>query len=160
MAVLEGNQAPRADQHLLAAGGLPQDLAIQRAGAHVEPPVEAQHVRARQPERLVVDEQLDDASVGDAEHRLPGAREAVGLLAVDDRPGLVEAVDEGAVLHQRAALLRRAAHAQIAVAEREDGLGLRHELGMEAALDPVPLVGDVIVRRRLDAFVCRHDLPD
>jgi len=68
----------------------------------------------------------------------------------------VEAVHVGAGLHDRSALLRRATHAKVAVAEREDGLGLRHELGMKPALDPVPFVRDVVVRRRLEALVVAH----
>jgi hypothetical protein len=69
--------------------------------------------------------QAHDLRVGDLDDRLPDLGEAVGLLAVDDRPRLVEAVDESAAVEDRPALFKAASHPHVAVAGGEEGLGLR-----------------------------------
>ena len=82
----------------------------------------SEQARGGEVERLVVDEQPDDRAVGGVDDRLPGPREAVGVLGVHDRPRLVEAVEDHAGVVRRRALVGRAAHAEVAVADREHGL--------------------------------------
>src|SRR4029077_9795700 len=96
---------------------LPQNVAVERAGLHVEASLAAQQVRSGQPEGLVVDKELDDLAVGHAEHGLASFREAIGFFGIDDRPGFIETVDERAVFGVRATLLWTAAHAEVSVAE-------------------------------------------
>ena len=102
-----------------AARRLQLDLAPQDAGAHVE---HALHAPGRHVERLAVGEQAHDRAVGRRDDRLPGAGEPVGVLGVGDRPGLVEAVEHHPAVVGGRALLGRAAHAEVAVAEREHRL--------------------------------------
>ena len=66
--------------------------------------------------------------------RLAGAREAVRVLGVDDRPRLVEAVEDHAGVVRRRALLGRAADAEVAVADGEHRLA-RGARRLEPALD-------------------------
>ena len=119
VAVLERREPARAHEHPVAARGLELDLAAEHAGLHVERALEAEHARGREVERLAVDGQADDRAVGGADDRLAGARQPVGVLGIDDRPGLVEAVEDRAGVVRRAALLGRAADAEVAVADRE-----------------------------------------
>src|SRR5918995_335779 len=103
-------------------------------------------------QRLVVDEQLEDHRVGDGAHRLARSREAVGLLGVDDRPRLVEAVDERAGVERGPSLVQRSSDTDVTVRERERRLGPVGELGCPAGLDDPPLVG------REEMLGGRHDL--
>ena len=97
----EGDQTTRRDQHLLACRHLPQDVAVERPGLHVEASLAAQQLRGGQPEGLVVDEELDDLAVGHAEDGLAGFREAIGFFGIHDRPGFIESIDERAVFGVR-----------------------------------------------------------
>ena len=112
----------------LAARRAPDQLAREHAAAEVERPLVLQQVGHRQLQRLVVDVEPDHLGVGRVDDRLPDPGEAEGLLGVLDRPGLVEAVDVGAVDVGVAALVVVAAHAEVAVADREQRLG-RAEVG-------------------------------
>ena len=152
----EGDQTPGRDQHLLACRRLPQDLAVERPGLHVEPSLVAQQVRIGQPEGLVVDEELDDLAVGHAEDGLAGFREAIGVFGIYDRPGFIEPIDEGAVFGIGAAFLRTSAHAEVSVAERQHRFQLGQEFGVKVLFDDVPLVGRVIMGRRPEAFMMNH----
>ena len=152
----EGDQPPRSDQHLLAGRRLPEDLAVERAGLHVEPPVVIQELGLGQPKRLVVDEELDDLAVGHIADGLAGPREAEGVFAVNDRPGFMETVDEGAVLGVGAAFLRAAAHPQISVADRQHRFELREELRMKRLFDDAPLVGRIVAGRRPQPLMPDH----
>ena len=78
---------------------------VERAGARSRRPLVLEHRRPPELERLVVHVQPDDLAVGDVDDRLPGGGEAVGPLAIGDRPGLVEAVDERPVLVGRGPFL-------------------------------------------------------
>jgi hypothetical protein len=100
----------------------------------------------RQLERLVVDEQPDDRPVRGVDDRLAGAGQAVGVLGVDDRPCLVQAVERRAGVMGRAALLGCSAEAEVAVGHREDRLECGQVGGLEAALDDLP------VRDRVDVL--------
>src|SRR5699024_103115 len=105
----------------------------------VDPALVLLEVGDRQQQRLVVDVQLDHRGVRDRDHRLARAGEAEGGFGVVDRPRLVEAVEEGAVALRIAPLLGGAAHPEVAVRGREEGL---HEaqVRMGAGLDQPPLV--------------------
>ena len=123
VAVLERREPARAH----AAAGGPAASRTRPRGAST--PVcmsstrsKREHARGREVERLAVDEQADDRAVGGADDRLAGPRQPVGVLGIDDRPGLVEAVEDRAGVVRRAALLGRAADAEVAVADREDRL--------------------------------------
>ncbi|HEX6697414.1 MAG TPA: hypothetical protein VF080_11480 [Solirubrobacteraceae bacterium] len=59
MAVLERGEAPRAQEHAVPAHGLPLDLPAEDPDLHVEHALEAQQLRRRQVEGLVVDEEPD-----------------------------------------------------------------------------------------------------
>jgi|SRR5208337_393741 len=110
-----------------------------------------------QPERLIVDEQLYDLAVGHAEDRLPGFREAVGVLRIDDGPGFIEPVDQGAVFGIRAAFLWTAAHADISIAKRQHRLQLGQEVGTKLFFDDVPFVGGIITAGRRETSMADHE---
>jgi hypothetical protein len=67
---------------LLAGRCLPQDFAVECARPHVEPPVVPQEVAMGQPERLVIDEQLDGLGVCDVADRLAGLGKTVGFFTI------------------------------------------------------------------------------
>ena len=94
VAVLERHEPLGAHVDVLAGRGRPQDVPAQRAGPHVQDPLVAGEACRGQVERLVVDVELQDGGVGDVDEGLAEARQAVGLLGVDDRPRLVEAAHE------------------------------------------------------------------
>ena len=70
--------------------------------------------------------------------------------------GLIEAIDQGAVLDVGTAFLGAPAHAEITVSQRHDGFQLGEEFGTKPFLDDVPLVGRVIMGWRSEAFVMDH----
>ena len=109
------SQATGADAHAFVA-----QLARDHRAAHVQ--------RARGAvERLAVDEQADDGAVGRVDRGLPGPRHAVGVLGIDDRPRLVEAVEDHTAV----------ADAEVAVSDGED----RCVAGRSGrALDDAPIV--------------------
>jgi hypothetical protein len=72
----------RADQHAMAAGGLPLPLAAEHAEAHVEHAQESDQLGGGEVERLVVDLKPDDRPVGGGHDRLAGAGEAVSKETV------------------------------------------------------------------------------
>src|SRR5215831_12728744 len=113
-------------------------------------------MRIGQPEGLVVHEELDDLAVGHVQDGLASFREAVGFLAVDDRPGFIEPVDEGAVFGVGPAFLRAPAHAEVAVAYRQHRFQLSQEFRVKPFFDDVPLVGRVIVGWRPETFMMDH----
>jgi hypothetical protein len=82
VAVGEGDQTPGGDQNLFAGRRLPENLPVERPGLHIKPPVVAQQVRIGQPERLVIDEELDDLAVRHVDDGLPGLRKAIGFFRV------------------------------------------------------------------------------
>ena len=120
VALGERHHAGGAQVHALAGRRPPQHVAGVHAGAEVEDPLVLEQVGHRQQQWLVVDVEPDDLGVGCVDDRLPDPREPVGLLGVPDRPRLVEAVEERAVRVGLTALLDVAAHAEVAVADRED----------------------------------------
>ena len=130
----------RGDLDPLAGRRPPDDVAAQHAVAEVQRPLVVLEVGDGQQHRLVVDVELDRLVVGDVDDGLPDPGEAERLLGVPDRPGLVEAVDEGAVGVGLPTLLDVAAHAQIAVADGEQGLGDPEVLGAVLGLGQRPLV--------------------
>src|SRR5215831_4691267 len=113
-------------------------------------------MRIGQPEGLVVHEELDDLAVGHIHNGLAGFCEAVGFLAVDDGPGFIEPVDEGAVFGVGPAFLRAPAHAEVTVAHCQHRFQLGQEFGVKPFFDDVPLVGRVIVEWRPEAFMMDH----
>jgi hypothetical protein len=80
----------------------------------------------------------------------------VGFFWVQDRPSLIEPVDEGAVLAVGPTFLGAAAHTKISVAEPQHGLYLSQQLRVKPFLDDVPLIGWVIVGWRPEAFMMDH----
>src|SRR4029434_2821712 len=156
MPMHERDQTPGGDQHLFACRRFPEDLSVERPGPHVQPPVVMQAARVGQPEGLVVHEELDDLAVGHVHDGLASFREAVGFLAVDDRPGFIEPIDEGAVFGGGPAFLRAPAHAEVAVAPRQHRFQLGQEFGVKLFFDDVPLVGRVSVEWRPEAFMMDH----
>src|SRR5262249_24896578 len=113
-------------------------------------------MRVRQPEELVIDEQLDDLAVGYVTDGLAGFCEAVGLFAIDDRSRFIESIDQSAVFDVGATFIRAPTHADIAIAQRHHGLRLRQEFGVKSLLDDVPFVGWVITGWRSQWFVIKH----
>ena len=108
--------------------------------AEVQGPLVVLDVGDAEQHRLVVDVELHGLVVGDVDDRLAGAGEAERLLGVPDRPGLVEAVDEGAVGVGLATLLDVAAQAQVAVPDGEQGLGHAEVVVSVLGLGQRPLV--------------------
>src|SRR5262249_356164 len=105
---------------------------------------------------LIVHEELDDLAVSHIQDGLASFREAVGFLAVDDRPGFIESVDEGAVFGVGPAFLRAPAHAEVTVAHCQHPFHLAHQSGLKLFFDDAPLVGRVIVEWRPEAFMMDH----
>src|SRR5262249_37037281 len=116
-------------------------------------------MRVRQPEELIIDEQLDDLAVGYVTDGLAGFCEAVGFFAVDDRSRFIESIDQGAVFDVGATFFRAPTHANIAVAQRHHGFRLSQEFGVKSFLDDVPFVGWVITGWRSQWFVIKHPAP-
>ncbi|MPN06446.1 hypothetical protein SDC9_153702 [bioreactor metagenome] len=128
------------DPDRLTGRGAPDDVAAQDTVAEVDGALVLLEVGDRDVDRLVVDVELHHLGVGRVDDRLPDPGEAVRLLGVPDRPGLVEPVDEGAVCEALPALLRVAAHAEVAVADREQRLGAAQVGPVRPGLHQPPLV--------------------
>ena len=109
-----------------------------------------------QPKGFIVDEELDDFAIGHADNGLPGFREAVGILSIDDGPGFIKAIDERAVFCVGAAFLRASAHADITIAERQYCFVLGQEVGTKFLFDNVPFVSGVISDRGAETFMADH----
>jgi hypothetical protein len=156
VAVHEGDESTRSDGDPLARRRHPEDLPVQGPGAHVQDALEAVQARPREVEPLVVHVEPDDLRIRQVDDRLPGGREAVGLLAVGDRPRLVEAVHEGPVFMGGMALFEAPPHAEVSVRQREERLRLRQEPRIETLLHEAPLVRRIdVVGRSLD-FALDH----
>src|SRR6516165_11383974 len=110
----------------------------------------------RQPEGLVIHEELDDFAVGHIANGLASLRESISAFPVYDRPRFVEAIDQGTVFRIGAAFLRAPAHAKVAVAERQHGFHLGQEFQAKPRFDDVPLVGREITRWRPEGFMTDH----
>jgi hypothetical protein len=119
MPIRQRCQPARAHQQPLPARSLELDLPHQHPDPHVEHALKAEHTRRREIERLVVDEQPDWRPVRRRGDRLPGTRQPERVFRIDDRPRLVKATEDHARIVRRRALLGRAAHSEIAVADRE-----------------------------------------
>jgi hypothetical protein len=96
VAVLERHEPRRAHPHVLAARGRPDEVTPQDALAEVEAALVLGEPGGGQVQRLVVDVELEVGRIRHVHDRLAGARKTVGVLGVDDRPRLVEAVHERA----------------------------------------------------------------
>src|SRR5262245_8911102 len=128
MLLVKRHQAPRLDEDLPAGGRFPEDLPVERSGAHVEGTLVAKNPRAAEIEWFVIQVQPDDLAVGDVHDRLAGGGEAEGAFTIRDGPGFVEAVDEGAVAVGRLPLAERSPHPEVPVGDGENGLPLGKEL--------------------------------
>ena len=109
--------------------------------------------RAVEVERLAVDEQADDRAVGRRDDRLPGAGEPVGVLGVDDRPGLVEAVEHRRRRRRRACpprarRARRGSRCRARRPTRAPASWARRPRSARASCRQLPEVVDDDVRRR------------
>ncbi len=122
----------------LARRRAPDDRAPQHAVAEVEGALVVLEVGGADDERLVVDVELHQLGVRRVDEGLAGSGEPVGRLGVPDRPGLVQPVDVGAVLERVPALLGVAAHPDVAVRDREQGLGDAEVAAVGVALDQAP----------------------
>ena len=118
MPIDQGHQTPGCDQHLFTGRRLPEDLAVERPGLHVEPPVVTYQVCIGQPKGLVVDKKLDDLAVGHAEDGLVSLCKPISVFRVHDRADLIKPVDQSGVFGVGAAFLGTPAHAEVSVAER------------------------------------------
>ena len=107
-------------------------------------------------QRLVLDVQLDDARIGHVDDRLTDSGQPVRVFGVDDRPRLVEAVDERARCKDGAPLVRYAPHAQIPVRQRECRFCPSREPGGPACLHHSPLVPREEMLRRYDDPALGH----
>src|SRR5690606_22138778 len=135
----EADHAPRHHFDARAGRGSPYQAPFDHPACHVEYAFVGVKGGGVAVEALVAYLQLEGLGVGQVEDRLPDLGEAVGGLRVGDRPGLVEPVDEGAVLVGCAALVLVAAEAKVAVGHGEDGLGVTASLRTGTlALDETP----------------------
>ena len=159
MAVPEGDQPAGPYTHQLAGWGFPVQISVEGASLQVQASVVMTYVRVGDPEWLIIHEQSDDLAVRHVQHGLAGAGKSVGGLAVDDRPLFIEPIDKRAVLHAGVALLRHAAHAEIPIAQREQGLRLSNKLRTEGLLNEVPLVGCIVVVWWPQWFMMKHRVP-
>ena len=143
------NETSRVDAHADRPAGrrAPHDLAAQHAVAQVERALVVDELAVADVEGLVVDEQAHDLAVRDVDERLAGLGVAVAGLGVGQRPRLVEAVEVGPRRAVGLALVEVAAQPDVAVGEREDGLGLRELVEAQLALadDPGVDLEDVVV---------------
>src|SRR5262249_60919697 len=94
--------------------------------------------RAAEVERFIIQVQPDDLAVRGVHDGLAGGGEAEGAFAIGDGPGLVEAVDEGAVTVGRLALAECSAHPEVSIGDGENGLPLGKELRGERPLYQTP----------------------
>ena len=136
--VAERDEAPAGDADQAPSDGLPQHAPLEDARAHVQDPLVPFEASPVHIERLVVDQQADGGAVGDADDGLAGLGEAEGPLRVVDGVRLVEAVQVGAAQGAGLTLVERAADAEVAVREGEDGLALREQCEIELGLPDGP----------------------
>ena len=139
--MFERDEPGAADADVFARWGRPHQIASEDPVAHVEYPEVLRRACGREEQRFVVDVQLDDRRVGHVDDRLSDARQAERVLGMDDRPCLVETVDEGARLVSRDTLVRATSDAEVPVGQRECRLGATTEPVRPAGLDDPPLVG-------------------
>ncbi len=138
MAVLKGDETLGVNAHLLAGRCLPQHLTVQGTSLHIEHALEPQQRGGGEKKRLIVYVQLDHLAIGDVHHRLARLGKAVRVLAIDNGPDFVKAIDKGAVMNDRSAFLTGAAQAQVAVAEGKDRFGLGQKTRREPIFDELP----------------------
>ena len=132
------DHARRTDTDPLAAGRAPDQVAGQQPGAEVDGSFVLLEVGRGQQQRLVVDIELDQLRVGDVDDGLADLRESKCVLRMLDLPGLVKPVDVRAVGVRVSTLLGVAAHADVAVADAEQGLGVSEVVGGHFGLDEPP----------------------
>jgi ABC-type sugar transport system ATPase subunit len=157
--VLERDEARRPDRDVLPAGRRPHELASQHAGTQVEAPFVLEQTGAGQVQRLVVDVQLHQRRVRHVDDRLAGPREAVGLLGVHDRPGLVEAVEQRRRLVDRSTLVVHPADADEAVRDGEHALAPADAALVEDDLDEAPRVVRIDVLGQAQQLAGEHPTP-
>ena len=137
----------------LPVGVTEDDLASQRPLAHFEATVERDQLGGFQVERFVIHVELDDLAVRTVEHGLPGLGEAVRVLAVDDRPVLVEAVEIRAGFADRAIFFVVAAHAEIPVRQGESGLARADQLRRQPTIEAVDLQAPRVDREEVAGWI-------
>ena len=140
MSVLEGDEPPRANSDLLARALFPGHVAFEDPGPHVERTLVVHQRGSANVERLVVNVEPNQRAVRGVDDRLSGSRITVGGLRIDDRPGLVERVDERALLKDRRALVEGAANAHVPVGQGKQRFHLRHSRGIELLLHQPPRI--------------------
>ncbi len=96
------------------------------------------HLPVADVERLVLDEQTDDLPVRDVDDGVADLRVAVSGFGVRQRPDLMEPVQVGPRQAERLALVQVGPHADVAVGEREHGLGLRQPIEVELGFTDRP----------------------
>src|SRR5579884_1223633 len=111
----------------------------------------------RQPKGLVIDVELDDFRIRHIDDGLAGLRQSIRLFRIEDRPGFIKPIDEGAVLPDGPSFLEAPPHAEVAVAEREHRLALLEQTWHVLLLDDVPLVRWIDVRSGTEAWVMDHN---
>ena len=157
VALLEADHALGSHAHALAAWGAPDHAAAQHAVAEVEGAAVLADIRVAEAQRLVVDVQAHRLRVRDVDDGLAVAGQAVGILGVGDLPVLVDTIDIGAVDSGIATLWRVAAHAEVAVGLREEGLSHPEVGAVGLRFRPAPLPDGVVIAvdqlQRVDAVV-------
>src|SRR3954454_7624504 len=113
--------------HQLTCCGFPEQFAIEGPGLHVQAALVMTYIDAGKLERLIIHEQGDELAVRHVQYCLADPGETVGFFAVKYGPRLIKPIDESAALHTGRYLFRTAAHAEITVAQRENGFHLRHK---------------------------------
>ena len=138
--VRERDQPGRAQADPLAGRGDPVGAADEGAGPQVERALVLQQLAVADVERLVVDEQAQQLAVRDVDDGLAVLGVAVAGLGVGQGTALVEGVEVGAGDGVRLALVEVAAHADVAVGQREHRLGLGEQVEPELRLAHAPRV--------------------
>src|SRR5690606_38105292 len=106
-------------------------------------------------EHLSVDRQSQKGRIGHVDDRLARGGETIGRLGIDDRPCLVEAVDEGAALVDGSPLVERPPDPEATVAEGQHGLEQGGQLSRVGRLDDRPAVDGIEI---VGKFGCDLDL--
>src|SRR5690606_7104283 len=94
-------------------------------------------------EHLSVDRQSQKGRIGHVDDRLARGGETIGRLGIDDRPCLVEAVDEGAALVDGSPLVERPPDPEATVAEGQHGLEQGGQLSGVGGFDDRPAVDGI-----------------
>ena len=114
--------------------GAPFRLAVKDSRTQVKHAFVPAQFAVAKVERLVLDEQAQNLPVREVDDRLSLFRVAVPRLGVGQRMQFVEAVEVRSRQAERFTLVKVASQSDVAVGQREHGLGLRELLEIERRL--------------------------